>query len=121
MQHLQKGKILNALAKYLLNADSPVRGYLEFNRWAETHMTAESNRIIMTDLIDKRNDAVLHYLNRALDRYDIFVIPWGALHMRGLEQAILEIGFLPVTTRERLSIDFLLLPYGEIWNKLTQN
>ena len=70
--------VLNALAKYLLNADSPVQGYVEFNRWAEANMTAGSNRIIMADLIDKRNDAVLSYLNRALDRYDTFIVPWKA-------------------------------------------
>ncbi len=110
---------LNALAKYVLNAESLTNGYLEFNRWAQEHVTPDINGIIMNDLIDKRNSSVTSYFPTALHKYDTLVIPWGALHMKGIEQAVLERGFLLEESKERLSIDFLLLPYGQLWNNLT--
>jgi hypothetical protein len=112
-------KVLNALAKYVLNADSPIAGYLEFSRWAQSHITADFNSIIMDDLLGKRDKYVVSYLPQALKKYDHLVIPWGALHMKGIEQSVIEKGFVLTTHQERLSIDFLLLPYGQIWERLT--
>ncbi|SDZ74677.1 hypothetical protein SAMN05660420_00092 [Desulfuromusa kysingii] len=112
-------EVLNALAKYILNADSLSTGYLEFNQWAQTHVPDHINDIIMNDLIVKRNRSVVSYLPKALAKYDTIVIPWGALHMKGIEQEVLKRGFLLTESRERLSIDFLLLPYEKLWENLT--
>ncbi len=54
----------------------------------------------------------------ALKKYDNLVIPWGALHMKELERAILKQGFIQTASREHLSIDFLLLPFGQLWKQL---
>ena len=113
-------EVLNALAKYILNADSLADGYLEFNRWTQEHTTPDLNGIIMDDLINKRNQSVIGYLPKALNKYDTVVIPWGALHMKGIETAVQEKGFALESSHERLSIDFLLLPYGRLWEKLTR-
>lgn len=112
-------EVLNALAKYVLNAESLTQGYLEFNRWSQTHVTSDTNRIVMDDLIGKRNRSVTSYLPKALAKYDTVVIPWGALHMKGIEKIVLGKGFQLEKNRERLSIDFLLLPYGQLWDNLT--
>ncbi len=112
-------EVLNALAKYVLNAESLANGYFEFNRWGQEHFTPDSDQIIINDLIHKRNQAVLSYLPEALLKYDTVIIPWGALHMEEIEKAVLEKGFILKNNRERLSIDFLLLPYGALWNNLT--
>lgn len=111
-------EVLNALAKYILNAESLTDGYFEFNRWAQEHITPDTNKIIMEDLIHKRNRSVLSYLPKGMTRYDTLVIPWGALHMKGIEKAVVEQGFLLEESRERLSIDFLLLPYEKLWENL---
>ena len=111
-------EILNALAKYVLNGESLITGYFEFNRWAQKHFTPDINRLVMTDLITKRNRSVLGYLPRALDKYDTVVIPWGALHMQGIEKAVLEKGFQLEQSQKRLSINFLLLPYKQWWKGL---
>ena len=110
--------VLNALGKYILNSESLIEGYQRFNQWALENMREDSNRLIMSDLVDKRNAAVLGYLPKALAKYDLIVIPWGALHMPGIETAIKGDGFALLESNERLSIDFLLLPYERLWEHL---
>lgn len=111
-------KVLNALAKYVLNAESPLQGYLHFNQWAQEHATIDMNRIVMADLISKRNRHLLSYLTPALQNYDNLVIPWGALHLKGIEEELLARGFTRQHNRERLSISFLELSYTKIWRRL---
>lgn len=111
-------EVLNALAKYLLNSDSPMVGYVAFNRWADEHFDPNLNGIVMTDLIDKRNRSVLSYLPKALNKYDTVVIPWGALHLQGIEKAVLAKGFQLKQSQTRQSINFLSLPYRKLWEKL---
>jgi len=111
-------EVLDALAKYVLNAESPLAGYLAFNQWVADNEGPDIDKTIMTDLLDKRNVALLSYLPEALERYDTLVIPWGALHMKGLEQALLARGFYLVKTSRHLSIDFGNLPYKQMWEKL---
>ncbi len=107
-------EVLNAIARYLLNAESLVKGYLEFNRWAEENITVDTNRVLMYDLIDKRNQAVIELLPQALERYDVVIIPWGALHMKGIEAAVREKDFYLHDTYLRRSISFFDLPYSRI-------
>lgn len=111
--------VLNALARDILNADKPLTGYTAFNRWLQQEMPADIDTIIMSDLIDRRNHAVYGYLSQALPHYDTIVIPWGALHMPGIERKIMKLGFELQSEEQRKSIDFLLLPFGEIWHSLT--
>ena len=111
-------EVLNALAKYLLNGESPLAGYFAFNRWADEHFDPDLNSIVMTDLITKRNRSVLSYLPKALAKYDTVIIPWGALHMQGIEKAVLKEGFQMKQSHNRLSIDFSALPYRQLWEKL---
>ncbi len=112
-------EVLNTLAREVLASDQPLRGYTRFNSWVQQQMPADIDTIIMHDLIDKRNAMVLGYLTEALAHYDHIVIPWGALHMPGIEQRIRQLGFELSSEHERKSIDFLLLPYGQIWQNLT--
>ena len=107
-------EVLNAIGTYLLNSSSLSSGYREFSQWAEQNITPETNQVLMDDLIKKRNQAVLSYLPKGLEKYRTLLIPWGALHMPGLEEAVKERGFSLQDSRERLSIDFASLPYGRL-------
>ena len=49
--------------------------------------------IIMEDIVDKRNDRLLAEFERRQENYDVIVIPWGALHMPGIEAAITAKGY----------------------------
>ncbi|WP_303722527.1 hypothetical protein [Malonomonas rubra] len=108
-------RMLNAVGRYVLDSDSFADGFQQFNRWAREHTNVHTNQIVMDDLIQKRNRKVLSYLPKALQKYDTLVIPWGALHMPGLETAIRNRGFSLQNRTERRSIDFLLLPYEKLW------
>jgi hypothetical protein len=74
--------------------------------WYSDNMTPEKEKIVMGELIDKRNEVLLHYLDEALLYHDTIVIPWGAMHMPGLERAILQKDFLPGESRSRLAVGF---------------
>lgn len=114
-------EVLNALARYVLNAESLWRGYLQFNHWAEENITVDTNRVLMNDLIDKRNQAVIGLLPQALERYDVVVIPWGALHMKGIETAVRATDFYLHDAYLRRSISFFELPYKRIMNQFRRN
>lgn len=110
--------VLNALARYVLRGDSLLEGYLAFNRWAQEEMTAATQQVMMSDLIDKRDRALVALFPAALERYDVLVVPWGALHMKGIEAAVLEQGFTLQDSRQRRSISFSRLPYDRLWSYL---
>jgi hypothetical protein len=101
---------LNAVSRSLQNGSSR-----EFNQWAEQNLSPESIRILINDLVHKRNQAVLSYLPQGLQKYRTLLIPWGAMHMPGIEAAVKQRGFVLQETRERQSIDFFRLPYARLW------
>lgn len=55
--------------------------------------STEHIHAIVQDLLLMRNEHLLDELEEALDQYDRVVIPWGAAHMPGLEEGILDLGF----------------------------
>lgn len=112
-------EFINAMGAHLLNSSSLIEGFKAFNLWAQDHVTPETNDIIMSDLVVKRNRAVLGHLAVALGKYDTVVIPWGALHMVGIEQVVKEQGFLLQSDQERRSIDFSKIPFAMLLEKVS--
>ena len=98
--------LLDAIGKHLRESPSPVKGLMSLNAWAEKNISPEKYEVIMNDILHRRNREVISYLGKALDRYDTVVIPWGALHMKEIEQEVLRRGFKLQEERERVSIDF---------------
>lgn len=111
-------RLLNALAHYVLEADSLADGLREFNQWTRENTNAKTHQVVMNDLVVKRNRKLLGYLPKALNKYDTVVIPWGALHMPEIEHAVQSQGFRLLQQQERQSIDFLQLPYAKLWRAL---
>lgn len=109
---------INTLGSCLLNNNSFVDGFKCFNQWAQENMTPESNEIIMNDLVTKRNLVVLGHLASALNKYDTIVVPWGALHMVGIEAAVIDQGFTLLDSHERRSIDFSNVSFLELLKKI---
>ncbi|HWI41173.1 MAG TPA: hypothetical protein VNX25_06750 [Verrucomicrobiae bacterium] len=92
--------------------DSLTGALLAMNAWARRNMTPETEKVILEDILHGRNRVLLGYLDRVLPRYDTVVIPWGALHMAGIEQGVLARGFVLQEERERRSIGFAKLLAG---------
>lgn len=112
-------EFLNMLGKTLFSGKSPREAFAGYNLWVKEHMTPERIAGVMADILDKRDAVVIDGLERSLAHYDTVIIPWGAMHMPAIEAAVLQLGFEPGETRERLSLDFRTIPYGQLWRKLS--
>ena len=97
------------------------QGLQAYDAWARENITPETSAVIFGDLLDSRNEVVISWLDRVLPIYDTIVIPWGALHMPGIETEILERGFKQTSSRERLSIDFKNVPISSLLQKLSES
>lgn len=97
---------LNAVGEQLRQSPSFMKGVLALNAWAEKNVTPDMNKIILDDILHRRNLGLLSHLDKALERYDTVIIPWGALHMKEIEADVLRRGFVLQKEQERVSIDF---------------
>jgi hypothetical protein len=52
------------------------------------------------DVVERRNEHLVGEIERALHDYERIVVPWGALHLPGIERTVLSWGFTE-TSRER--------------------
>ena len=108
---------LNAIGRTLFSGKPLAEALAEYSDWASENMTPERVDGIMADILDKRNDAVIASMSKALRSYQTIIIPWGALHMPAIEAAVLEQGFAPGEKKERMSLDFRTIPYQKLWQK----
>jgi len=111
---------LNTLGKHLMDSTSFAEALLSFNAWAKKNVTPEVNKTIMDDILYQRNREVIRHLGKVLSRYDTIVIPWGALHMPGIEESVLARGFLLQENKERISIDFRKLLLGRCFGSFLE-
>lgn len=88
------------------NNGSLISGLTDYLNWYKENMTPEQEEIILDEIINKRNSVLLHYLDEAIKHYDTIVIPWGAMHMPGLEQAVLKRNFTAGDRISRLAVGF---------------
>lgn len=51
--------------------------------------------LLLDDIIVRRNREVLGALDEELESYPTIIVPWGALHLPGIEAGLEERGFLP--------------------------
>lgn len=97
---------LDQVGRLMKESSSLVQAMQSINAWAEKNVTPEISKNIMDDILHRRNSVVNQYLGRALSRYDMIIIPWGALHMAEIEAAVLKRGFVLQDQQSRVSIDF---------------
>jgi hypothetical protein len=62
--------------------------------------------VFTRELIDKRNAHVLAIFDEKAGDYTTIVIPWGALHMPGLEAGLKERGYRVESERTRPVVRF---------------
>lgn len=79
--------------------------YAQYDSWVKTHEAPD--RLMATvkhDLIGLRNEFLVGVLKEAMPRYTTLVVPWGALHMPGIEKEVKRMGFIKVSETQRVSI-----------------
>jgi hypothetical protein len=99
-------EFLNVMGEYLLGGTSLWEGLQSYGKWAEENMSDELVETIMDDILHRRNRELTRHLESALEKYESIIIPWGAIHMPGIEEAVIDRGALLEGTTERRSIDF---------------
>jgi hypothetical protein len=50
-------------------------------------------KVFWEEILTKRNAVLMAAFDKLQDKYDVFVVPWGAMHMPELEQAFLTRGY----------------------------
>ena len=65
------------------------------------NFSEQDAKVVFDDILNKRNDHVLAALDARINDYDTIIIPWGALHMPGLQNGLMERGF--TLTHEKTS------------------
>jgi len=99
-------RFLDELGKQMKATPSVAKGFVASSAWSGKYITPEMQKVIVEDILYRRNYEVIRHLKKAVDRYDTIVVPWGALHMPGIEVEVLHQGFVLQQARERMSIDF---------------
>jgi hypothetical protein len=86
----------------------------------KSHMTDDMFKVIMKDILYRRNQKVIEALQKALasGAYNTIVIPWGALHMAEIEEAVRNNGFNLRGSTERLSVDFRKIDLSRLMRRL---
>ncbi len=97
---------LDAIGRHLRENSTVLEATVELNEWAEQNITPQMYEIIMDDILHRRNKVLLGHMDKALQRYDTVVVPWGALHMKEIEAEVLKRGFVLQEERKRMSVDF---------------
>lgn len=99
-------RFLNELGRQMKENPSFAKDVMLSDSWSKTYFTPEMQKVIMEDILNRRNKEVIGHLRKAVSRYDTVIVPWGALHMVEIEEEVLSQGFKLQQERERVSIDF---------------
>jgi len=91
--------VLGAAAR-LYRSDRLVPALREFQA-ALDELGPEATEAAFRDLIDNRNAHLLAEIRTGLDDYQRIIVPWGALHLPGIEAAILAWGFEQTASSQR--------------------
>ena len=103
-------ELLNvALGMYdVENLDTALPAYLKF--WTEN--SSRSDEIVTNlfdDILHRRNDHLLREMAAAQPDHARLVVPWGALHLAGIEAALLDDGWTHQTTERVVLVHWATL------------
>lgn len=60
----------------------------------------------MKDLVENRNNCLIGHLQKNLEKHKLILVPWGALHLPGIEKWVQEDGFALKTQKSRAILRF---------------
>ncbi len=97
---------LNHIGSLVKRYDSMWESMRAIYAWADANVTADEQKRIYEDILDKRNVVLLSHLDKSLTLFNEVLIPWGAMHMPALEDTILKRGFRLTSEQERSAVRF---------------
>lgn len=80
------------LATAVWAADDVVAAFLDLYRHSVAH--PEQSEMFLYDILEMRNQYLLGEITNAFDEHQRVIVPWGALHLPGIESEILRDGFV---------------------------
>jgi pheromone shutdown protein TraB len=90
--------VLGAAAR-LYQSDRLAPALREFQATLD-ELGPDATQNAIRDLIDNRNAHLLTEIRAGLNDYQRIIVPWGALHLPGIEAAILDWGFEQTASRQ---------------------
>jgi hypothetical protein len=93
-------QVLKIIAK-LYASESPNEAMKQFGELME--FGEDQMATVMDDIVTKRNARVLSEFDKRIGGYRTVVLPWGAMHMPGIEEELQKRGFT-VTSERRIPI-----------------
>lgn len=100
-------RILEALARVFGRNGADAAALLDLQRHFER---PEDLQNLLRDILDRRNALVLARLAEVAPRYDRVIIPWGALHLPGIEKALREQGYAHMASRRHTVVRWAEIP-----------
>lgn len=98
---------LNEVGRQMREAKSLRSQMLNSVAWSQKNVTPEMQQVITEDILYSRNKVLIRNLHKALEHYDVIIVPWGALHMAGIEADVLNQGFKLQQVNDRVGIHFM--------------
>jgi hypothetical protein len=81
----------------IYRADDPLPPLVEYILYAQGHDDPEAlGHQLHDDLVTRRNDVLLEHIDGAFKDHQRVIVPWGAYHMKGVEEAVLADGFTKI-------------------------
>ncbi len=90
----------------LIQADDPASASRAYRELSQLTSRPETVSTALNEILELRNQRLMQHITGALGEYSHVIVPWGAAHMPGLEQAIVELGFELSRTEERRLLRF---------------
>ncbi len=81
------------MAAEVLDQSHNIASLWEHSFKLEKHFSDKDLKLIFHDLLRRRNDHLYKILRQELGRYETVIIPWGALHLDGLETRLQQDDF----------------------------
>lgn len=112
---------LNMAGEYIFQEESFAAGINEYNNWIKANNSPELIANITFDILEKRNQKVISLIGPAIEKFNIVIIPWGAMHMPAIEKAVKDKGFIKVKTDERQSMAFSISLLRKLFVNITEH
>ncbi|MDD5090866.1 MAG: hypothetical protein PHQ23_08110 [Candidatus Wallbacteria bacterium] len=103
--------LINMIARFM-NEGLTDKGMIA--QMARLNSDASLFESFMSDALEKRNQHLLKAISEKATAYDRIIVPWGALHLAGIEKGLKGMGYSQKSEKVRT-----IIPYRALWSRLS--